>query len=132
MRSYTTIEQSKHLLELGLDFKTADMFWEYHEKWYSEGDEWEGYEDFPSTKPYIEYTRSEKEWLEPKSDLPCWSFVGLLSLIKPYKEHTYELKGTLDGGAMISFEAITCVMYQEEEPIDAVYEMVCWLIEKNI
>lgn len=25
----TTIEQSKHLLELGLDPKTADMFWKY-------------------------------------------------------------------------------------------------------
>lgn len=30
MKNYTTIEQSKKLLELGLDHETADMCWEQH------------------------------------------------------------------------------------------------------
>jgi len=43
IKSYTDIEQSRKLAEF-LPLESADGFWEYHDKWYSEGDEWEGKE----------------------------------------------------------------------------------------
>ena len=41
MKSYTNIVQSRKLAEI-LPIETADGFWEYHNKWYSEGEEWVG------------------------------------------------------------------------------------------
>jgi len=80
MKSYTDLEQSRKLAEI-LPLESADGFWEYHNKWYSEGDEWEGYEDYPKAEPYLEYTRKENEWKEDKSDVPCWSLAALLSAL---------------------------------------------------
>lgn len=80
IKSYTDIEQSKKLVEI-LPIESADGFWEYHNKWYSECDEWEGYEDYPRAEPYLEYTRKENEWKEDKSDIPCWSLAALLDVI---------------------------------------------------
>lgn len=82
MKSYTDLEQSKKLAEI-LPIESADGFWEYHDKWRSEGDEWEGYEDYPRAEPYLEYTRKKNEWKEDKSDVPCWSLAALLNVI-PY------------------------------------------------
>lgn len=80
MKSYTDIEQSKVLAKI-LPLESADGFWDYHDYWYSEGDEWEGYEDYPRAEPYLEYTRKENEWKEDKSDVPCWSLTALLDVL---------------------------------------------------
>ena len=80
IKSYTDIEQSKKLAEI-LPIDSADGFWEYHNMWCSEGDEWEGYEDYPRAEPYLEYTRKENEWKEDKSDIPCWSLTALLGVL---------------------------------------------------
>ncbi len=80
MKAYTDLEQSKKLAEF-LPLESADGFWGYHDKWCSEGDEWEGYEDYPRAEPYLEYTREENEWKEDKSDVPCWSLAALLSVL---------------------------------------------------
>ena len=78
MKNYTDIEQSRKLAEI-LPIESADGFWEYHDKWYSEGDDWEGYEDYPRAVPYLEYTREENEWKEDKSDIGYAIFVYLAS-----------------------------------------------------
>lgn len=123
MKSYTDIEQSKKLAEI-LPLESADMS-------YSFNFNAESYES--STVPY-------KDWIVPKyaqpddgfgQVIPCWSLSALLSIIKPVNDNTYTLIGTLDGGAMISFDEVTNVMFQEEEIIDAVFEMVVWLKEKH-
>ena len=80
MKSYTDLGQSKKLAEI-LPLESADGFWEYHDKWYSECDEWEGYEDYPRAEPYLKYTRKENEWKEDKSDVPCWSLAALLQIL---------------------------------------------------
>ncbi len=80
MKNYTDIELSKKLAEI-LPLESADGFWEYHNKWYSEGEEWEGYEYYPRAEPYLEYTRKENEWKEDKSDVPCWSLIALLNVL---------------------------------------------------
>ena len=130
MKSYTDIEQSKKLAEI-LPFESADMYYKYvlpksdkihyipeignpvdSLKWYNKG-----------------YTFSGKRKPITLNDycIPCWSLVALLGVIKPINENTYTIRGTLDGGAIISFDEITNVMFQEKEIIDAVFEMVVWL-----
>ena len=88
MKSYTDIEQSKKLAEI-LPLESADGFWEYHDKWCSEGDEWEGYEDYPRAEPYLEYTRKENEWKKDKSDVPCWSLTALLEFLRNRHDCNY-------------------------------------------
>lgn len=112
MKSYTDIEQSKKLAEI-LPLESADMGWYY------------------SNNPL---TARNQMWVGTKAknaDIPCWSLVALLSVIKPINENTYTIRGTLDGGAIISFDEITNVMCQEKEIIDAVFEMVVWLKESG-
>lgn len=100
----TSIEQSQKLIDLGIDVSTADMCWQNNE--------------FP-----IGFNDDDA--------IPAWSLSALLDIIEPVNNNTYTLKGTLDGGAMISFDEVTNVMFQEKEIIDAVFEMVVWLKENN-
>jgi hypothetical protein len=85
MKSYTDLEQSKKLAEI-LPLESADGFWEYHDKGYSIGDEWEweGYEDYPRAESYLEYSRKENEWKEDKSDVPCWSLSAMLEHLRKH------------------------------------------------
>ena len=62
--------------------------------------------------------------------LPCWSLAALLKLIPIIDENSYQLVGTLDGGAICKHPC-TCIMYQEKEPIDAVFNMIVWLKESK-
>ena len=116
MKSYTDIEQSQKLIELGIDIKTADMYWWYLEK--------------SSGKRYYVGTMDDDNFNE-KTDVPAWSLTALLSLLKPYGSDTYTMWGTLNGGAGIEFADLTDVSFQEDEPLDAVFRMVCWLKEKG-
>ena len=111
-KTCTDIKQSRKLIELGIDVNTADMYWSSTNQ------------NYP---PVIGKCCAEYSGMQ----LPAWSLTALLSIIKPVNGNTYTLKGTLDGGAMISFEEVTNVMFQEEEIIDAVFEMVVWLKENR-
>ena len=114
MKSYTSIEQSKKLADI-LPLESADMC--YRIVAYNSN-------DTHQYKPYCFAKTLE-------SDIPCWSLAALLNVIKPINENTYTIRGTLDGGAIISFNEATSVTFQEEEIIDAVFEMVVWLKENN-
>ena len=105
----TTIEQSRRLLELGLDPKTADMY-------------------------YLPQVMNEGETLWPidegydldDADQPAWSLAALLEVMK---EYGVDLSSLFNG-----FRCI-CSTYDTElydNPIDAAYEMVCWLLEQKI
>jgi len=115
----TTIEQSQKFIELGISLDTADMYYAPDA-------------NIIVAEPYI--TKAEDETLIPayKGAVPAWSLSALLSIIKPVNDNTYTLKGTLDGGAMISFEEVTNVMFQEEEIIDVVFEMILKLHELKL
>jgi len=58
----TSIEQSKKLMELGIDVNTADMYWWYGGKVY-----------------YVE--AMEDGDFNKESDIPCWSLAALLEVI---------------------------------------------------
>ena len=137
MKNYTDIEQSKKLAEI-LPLESADGFWEYHDKWRSEGDEWEGYEDYPRAEPYLEYTRKENEWKEDKSDTPCWSLAALFKLmpnigvcfpvlIKSLLESKYYCHYI----GMGTYKEVHTTSFYDES-IDACYEMILKLHELNL
>ena len=116
----TSIEQSKKLIELGIDVRTADMH--YFDDHYNI----ETLETGFLYSTYLSYKDDKFDYI------PAWSLSALLGFMPIINDSTYKMCGTLDGGALISHEELTCVMFQENNPLDAVFEMVCWLKEKNL
>ena len=125
----TSIEQSKKLLELGIDINTADMFWDL-----LDGDE-------PDEKiPNCCWDRFD---ITINEFVPAWSLSALLELIPPYLG---EFKDGIDFGfskAMnskwysahyIKFDSGLASFNKTvtgDTAIDAAFEMVCWLKENN-
>ena len=120
MKAYTDVEQSKKLAEI-LPIESADM---HYSTWTILDGE---FIVSPNQGSTIENLQEDYG----NQIIPCWSLAALLSIIKPVNDNTYALIGTLDGGAMISFEEVTNVTFQEEEIIDAVFEMLVWLKENG-
>jgi len=108
----TSKEQSQKLVELGINIKTADMYY------YTVNGDWEWYET-PNIMESIDDLNEHT--------IPAWSLSALLDLMPIINNNTYTMRGTLDKGAIISHEGATCVMCQEKTSIDAAFEMVCWL-----
>ena len=98
----TTIEQSKKLIELGIDVNTADMF----------------YPNAPSPVPCADDGN-------PKGDvyIPAWSLVALLELM-PYVNF-------YKNGNKIKIENAYRTIRNDISLIDAAFEIVCWLKENG-
>ena len=126
----TSIEQSKKLIELGIDVNTADMH--YYKN--SFGDYIEGLYNSNDLKDGFELKRIEY--------IPAWSLSALLELIPPYLG---EFKDGIDFGFS---KAMNSKWYSAhyikindnglasfnktvtgDTAIDAAFEMVCWLKE---
>ena len=115
MKIYTDLEQSKKLAEI-LPGESADMCWTpFDEKW-------DAYLGAPNPNAI-------------KKEIPCWSLVALLSLIKDkcdYFELVY-LKRTTDGRAnpLEDVYRLSTDIYDiyKKESIDACYEMILKLNE---
>ena len=98
----TDIEQSKHLLELGLDPDTADMSY------------------------YINYNNHVCYSLAKNNDRPAWSLTALLELMPMMELRKFGGKYTVyekDYGS-------TAFLY--ENAIDAAYEYVCYLLRQGL
>lgn len=130
IKSYTDIEQSKKLAEI-LSLESADGFWEYHHNmWYSEGEEWEGFEYYPRAEPYLEYTRKENEWKEDKSDVPCWSLTALLGVLpKTINNETLFIETSPVLWRIGYRNAYTA---RTDNPVDACYKLILMLHELNL
>lgn len=113
-------EQSQKLIELGIDVNTADMIY----YWFGNSelnDEW--YELSLGTNKVND------------KDIPAWSLSALLELmperIKIGEELSFCLtsKKSLTGfGFGYNLNGTTFV---KDNPVDAAFEMVCWLKENN-
>ena len=117
MKSYTDLEQSKKLIELGIDVNTADMFYadiivNNNHKYILHLLKSYGFKTFSETK-----TRESKHL----SFIPAWSLSALLELIPNW---------TMDKTDKVK---LTCNPYfhRDDNPVDAVFEMVCWLKENK-
>ena len=107
----TSIEQSKKLLSLGLDPSTADMVWRNE-----------------NVDTFIHYTNpfilEEFEFCDLDKDIPCWSLTALLELM-PIGSHI-EKKNSCYACYVIYTKPL-----ESSTPIEAAFEMVCWLIEQG-
>lgn len=131
MIHYTTIEQSKHLLELGLDTNTADMLWEQHNK----------EEPYVTIKPWTTKGKNIGAHI-----LPCWSLTALLELMPPYLFewergidlniyrnlngkgwHVSYMPNNINDMKTDKFRQIT----NGDTPIEAAYNMMCWLLKEK-
>ena len=116
----TSIEQSKKLIELGIDVKTADMYWwtyglRYYRAAMDDGD------------------------FNKESDIPAWSLTSLLGLmpdrlyINDDEVYWFELDNV--GGLYRCYyedeEDYDLSFFDGEEPIDVLFNMVVWLKENN-
>jgi hypothetical protein len=107
----TDINQSKKLIELGIDVNTADMW--YQHIGYSITDGKEKLTYFPIV---IRDNISD-------DDIPAWSLSALLKLIP------IPILSTINN----RFCCETCEFSSKyyDEPVDAAFEMICWLKENN-
>lgn len=104
---YTTIEQSKRLVELGLDPSTADM-------WYSE-------------RYGIQMGFAGKR-------TPAWSLDALLKVIPcPYQLTRNARTLRNDTKKNVQFMVINVLRHDfYETELEAVYTMVVWLLENDL
>ena len=156
MKSYTDFEQSKKLSKI-LPLESADMRYghiapyDYSDRMYDGG-----YDEVPYPKDFLKKNSNFSED-EYDGSLPCWSLAALLRLIKSeiYGETIYgdtitykvdfrkykftddvdlyqnaygSIKFDIDG--QHSFKDMVNTG-QKENPIDAAFEMVCWLKENG-
>jgi len=124
----TDIEQSRKLIELGLDVKTADMYW-----WAT------------SLRYYIE-AMDDGDFNEAEGHIPAWSLSALLNLMPPYLFefergidlniypdlnskgwHCIYMPNNIYNMPKDKFRQIT----SNDNLLDAAYEMVVWLLENN-
>lgn len=120
----TSIEQSKKLLELGLDADTADMGYNGIEN-RDTGRIW--YDKYPTTMPNVD-------------SIPAWSLSALLELIPDEIKFegtncSLELaKDWISYGGCDAYDAsyrIQPMAFNKEPLIDLAYKTVCWLIEQG-
>ena len=123
----TSQEQSQKLIELGIDVNTADMYYDVN----SYGIQ---------SKPEVAVG---KVW---SKDIPAWSLTALLRLMPPYLFdfergidlniypnlngngwHCSYMPNNIESIKKDKFKQIT----NGDNPVDAAFEMVCWLKENN-
>ena len=115
----TTIEQSKRLLELGLDPNTADMYYTGHRSIYN-----------PKEIEYTQVPRVRTKFVSfdrLEIFFPAWSLSALLEVMYDYEPNLYkDGKWTLH--VLTEFSSHYTHGY---ETLDAAYEMVCWLLKNG-
>ena len=117
----TTIPQSKRLMELGLDFDTADMWWQTSEE--------DGV--YEKECPRILVGKIPQYMAEYLIPIPAWSLSALLEFLKHYG---YSLSTSASEKIMITISNKTlgnislCFF---DNPLDAAFEMVVWLLENE-
>lgn len=117
----TTITQSRKLIELGLDPNSADMYYPYLGSGM--------YGDTPRIGFPIEHSGGK--------DIPAWSLSALLEVMPnndyweiclwQYKDQRWQC--VFDD---VEFSNGETKAFIADTPIDAAYEMVCWLLENNL
>ena len=119
--NYTTIEQSKKLLELGLSPETADMLWEQH------------FFEIPyvTVKPYTTKGRSIGSHI-----LPCWSLEALLELLRSYNDcNSLSIFSNRSQKWQITISYYDVIWKDHEEIninlLEASYNTVIWLLENG-
>lgn len=130
MTHYTSIEQSKHLLGLGLSPESADM--EYHRLKETNA----AISSVPFVKDETEVENSAYNALYER--IPCWSLGALLDVMPkiPRVEFNLVLPGVSGEPPYIAFDDCrenhqVHLNFEGSTPLEATYNMVCWLVEQG-
>lgn len=118
----TSIEQSTELVRLGLDPKTADMWWSNRFVYWN------------STPMICVATEQNQlytfKWCE--MDVPAWSLSALLEVISKVTCISYL---TIDSSFLMRCKDLGFLWQKDiaaKDPVTAAYEMVCWLLEQGL
>lgn len=130
--NYTTLEQSRKLIELGLDPKTADL-------WLTEFQQMKivGWESVPDGEKTVSVSFCKPERLATASYAftPCWSTDALLAVIPHTGFDGIELTNYSDEKvvwtASFHWKTDSTPIRLGYTPLEAVYETVCWLLENG-
>lgn len=118
----TTIEQSKHLLELGLDPKTADMSYseEYFGKDNDGNDEWC-------------WRLNACKFIDVEGIIPAWSLSALLEVMR--KTNAVTTLQVTSLSTLLRCKDMGFIWQNDlyiNDPTTAAYEMVCYLLRNNL
>ena len=117
--NYTSIEQSKKLLELGLSLESADMcYWmQYHRAIDGGG---QHLEDKPSTGK------------GNKGSIPCWSVGSLLEWLENHVYVKLEHDGIMWTLKVIDHDNSSITYYNTQDYIiDVCYNVIIWLLKNG-
>ncbi len=122
----TDIEQSKRLIELGIDANTDDMWWAERYRGHTTKDYQYIVDDTPFY--YLSFTKPSDDnySLDAINDIPAWSLSALLELTP-----TFTLNGFGNGQFNFRDERANNYALVDTCPLDAAFEMVCWLLENK-
>ena len=132
--NYTSIEQSKKLLELGLNSKSADLI---YGSYAFDGSPENGDENLPTTFEdpetkhwyYVDFAEPfyTEDWTKSKKypDIPCWSVGALTELIPAYVIEKHPLSDKI--------VVWSCGLNSGEQDslLDACYNMIIYLLENG-
>ena len=134
----TSIEQSKKLIGLGLDVNTADMYYNVID------DSFKLYDD--NAKLYInDGLNSDIDWKNIFSYdkiLPAWSLSALIELMPEHIVINNKVSNSLkmdkeEGGVGFCYffgavDKVDDIIICDMTPLDAAYEIVCYLLENKL
>ena len=102
----TSQEQSKRLVELGIDVNTADMYYDCNNY---------GIQGKPEVSLGTVWSK----------DISAWSLTGLIGLMQKF---SLEKDISNNAGYQLCYNYNTTYY---DEPVDAAFEMICWLKKKT-
>lgn len=128
MKEYTDVEQSKKLLELGLNPESADMVYLKYSDTDNPTPRFEG--AAPMILMDIPIYEVDCE------TLACWSLGALLELLRRYDDcNKLDIFSNRSQKWQITISYYDCVWKEHDEIninlFEAVYSMVVWLLENN-
>lgn len=132
MKHYTSVEQSKKLLELGLNPESADMIhWKMSRDEYYEHENiiWTDSVNTLRRKGLVSFDETRMEII------PAWSLSALLEMMPKIDEQNATLECcTDDTGKVVSYTIEYWTVKNTgyyDTAIDAAYSMVVWLLENG-
>ena len=131
----TDIEQSKRLIELGIDVNTSDMWYEIiYRKIGREDDDWD---EVIEITELSEYPCIKAKAYTKIGGIPAWSLSALLTilpcpmLVQHVKDNLWECSGWIPNSSTWFGSEEIGLECGDESPLDAAFELVCWLKENN-
>ena len=126
MNAYTTLEESKQLIEAGLDVNTQDMYYQQCNSKLTGKYEW---------KPFIgEHLAIRENLFSYRNGYtkPCWSLAALLNIIDN-NNIAYRLRNTRNSESkyFISVKVINQEGNHQTFEFDKIIGCITWLLEHN-